>query len=440
MSDTTTNKPFRKWAMRGFMLFAVLMLGMFTLAIWLGSRTQSRLDAFRSKLDQDDPGWRFEEIKARRKAALPVDKENITLRMMHLREDHAKTFNTWLSKNENWLPREPRTGLPTPQALADAKKLKLEIQETLDEVLATQTLTSGGHVPDVGLGLDLTPLQQLRLAAGLLRFQAQIQLADNQPENAATTCLALLNLANGLNESPLLVNILGRCAICAVATDTLERVLATTDPKSSLPKLQAAYAQDNQAAIFATVLRGERAYLDANFNELNQVGFLGSLVNRLSPLRLGDQHLEGLEMRTRELELVRGPSHEWLKKFRDMPKPDPSKLLIAPLVTNDEKAIQAVVRTNAKLNSMVIAIACERFRLANGRWPKSLAEIPKTLLAEPPTDPYTGQPLRFTTTPTGIKVYAVGRDETDDGGNLSDDAKPGTDLGVELWSPEHRRK
>ena len=63
-------------------------------------------------------------------------------------------------------------------------------------------------------------------------------------------------------------------------------------------------------------------------------------------------------------------------------------------------------------------IALERFRVANGRWPDSLDEVPKTILPETPIDPFTGQPIRIARVSDGWAVYCVGCDLEDNGGNL----------------------
>ena len=35
-----------------------------------------------------------------------------------------------------------------------------------------------------------------------------------------------------------------------------------------------------------------------------------------------------------------------------------------------------------------------------------------------PTDPFDGQPLRYLRTNKGVAIYSIGRDQTDDGGQL----------------------
>ena len=98
----------------------------------------------------------------------------------------------------------------------------------------------------------------------------------------------------------------------------------------------------------------------------------------------------------------------------------------------------------ANLRCAAVALACERFRLGNGRWPKSLAEIPAAILAEIPRDPFDGKPLQFVQRADGVTIYSIGADEEDNGGRPINESgfsnAPGTDICFRLYDPAHRRK
>jgi hypothetical protein len=57
------------------------------------------------------------------------------------------------------------------------------------------------------------------------------------------------------------------------------------------------------------------------------------------------------------------------------------------------------------------AIACERFRQANGRWPRTLDEIPTSILAAVPLSPFDAKPLTYRVLDDGIVVSCFCRDE-----------------------------
>jgi hypothetical protein len=89
-----------------------------------------------------------------------------------------------------------------------------------------------------------------------------------------------------------------------------------------------------------------------------------------------------------------------------------------------------------------VAVAAERYRRANGRWPEALAQLVPGYLARVPADPFDGKPLRLRRRDDGVTVYSVGPDGKDDGGRIDRQrADPaGIDLGFRLWDVAKRRQ
>jgi hypothetical protein len=99
-------------------------------------------------------------------------------------------------------------------------------------------------------------------------------------------------------------------------------------------------------------------------------------------------------------------------------------------------------QSRAQLLSAAVALAAERFRRQQHRWPASLAELVPTYLNAVPTDPFDLQPLRFKKLTDGIVIYSVGDDGVDDGGQVlprTRQPRP-PDIGVRLWDVAHRRQ
>ena len=94
------------------------------------------------------------------------------------------------------------------------------------------------------------------------------------------------------------------------------------------------------------------------------------------------------------------------------------------------------------LRATETAVGLERVRLAKGRWPKPGDPLDPAFKDGPPADPFTGKPITWKATPTGMVVYSVSYDRRDDGGKLEirDVKKPGTDIGIRLWDAERRPK
>ena len=96
----------------------------------------------------------------------------------------------------------------------------------------------------------------------------------------------------------------------------------------------------------------------------------------------------------------------------------------------------------ARLRTSLVALAVERYRVANNAWPEDLASLVPAYVAVIPTDPFTAQPLHFRLTSDEAVVYSVGPDGMDHKGELDRSVKPadGSDIGFQLWEVGKRRR
>jgi type II secretory pathway pseudopilin PulG len=74
------------------------------------------------------------------------------------------------------------------------------------------------------------------------------------------------------------------------------------------------------------------------------------------------------------------------------------------------------VRIAAQLRTAQTGLAIERYRLAAGKLPDTLAELIPAYLDAVPKDPFDGKDLRYKKLETGFVVYSIGEDGDDDGG------------------------
>jgi hypothetical protein len=448
-------RPWKKWLLRTVAVLAVTTAGYFAVGWWRQSQAGRQLDEARAALDADDPGWRLDQIQAARARRFPPDDRNLTKLAVAIKEDTPKEFEEFLRRADDptpWLPERDFNRLPAAEKLADARKTRTLCKDVIDRCLKLGALTDGGVIPPPvpnPLNMSLEHTQRLRNAAALLSLNAVVLAADNDPAAAVASCRAGLNLVHGVNDEPTLVTMLIRVAVAAVAVQSTERVLGYTEPTAGLAELQAELLREADAPVLANGVRGERAMMDAIFDYMQTdpsalpVGafdVLSRLGVQAFKARILREQLIGLKLQTRYLDVARGPSHEWAERLKAVDTSDAKGPLIELLLPATEKVALAVLRSRARLRSLAVGVACERFRQANGRWPKELTEIPKAILAEIPTDPYTGGSLKYKLLADGIVVYAVGDDKADDGGNLTySNPKPGEDVGARLWSPPFRR-
>jgi hypothetical protein len=113
---------------------------------------------------------------------------------------------------------------------------------------------------------------------------------------------------------------------------------------------------------------------------------------------------------------------------------------VARLFPNFRRFGAMMWRDRATLQAGVLALAAERFRLEQGRWPQTVAELAPAYIAAAPVDPYGGNTFRLRRLPDGIVIYSIGPDGVDNRGEIirSQRGRWEGDIGVQLWDPQNR--
>ena len=92
------------------------------------------------------------------------------------------------------------------------------------------------------------------------------------------------------------------------------------------------------------------------------------------------------------------------------------------------KCAQTAARGEAQWSVVRLALAVEKFRVKQGRWPQQPAEVAPEWILTVPLDPFDGKPLRMKRTERGLIVYSIGPDGNDDGGTPFDSEKKTGDI------------
>jgi hypothetical protein len=133
---------------------------------------------------------------------------------------------------------------------------------------------------------------------------------------------------------------------------------------------------------------------------------------------------------------------------------DEQPVLIRWFTPPAQDMLERCLETRADLRCAMAALATERYRRANGRWPESLDALVPKYLSKVPDDPFTGKALKVKRLVDGVVIYSVGDDRQDNGGRLDrgssltfgnassivwvKSASAGSDIGFQLWDV-HRR-
>src|SRR5262249_4671995 len=124
------------------------------------------------------------------------------------------------------------------------------------------------------------------------------------------------------------------------------------------------------------------------------------------------------------VEAAKLPAEQQDARFAQIAPPASMSVLVRMVYPVFNKIVAASQRSQAQLRCALTALAVERFRLREGRWPENLSALAPGYLQAVPLDPYDGQPLRYRQLSTGVVIYSVGPDLTDDGGKINR-ANPG---------------
>jgi hypothetical protein len=453
-----------RWPRRvGYVLLALL-----TLAVgWCcydHYRLVGKLKEATDALDRDDPGWRLADIEAAR-AVIP-DEQNgarCVVRAVQL-----------LPKE--WPPKDltdALTHLDPPSRLDPTLRERLAaemdaVRPALEEARKLADMPQGRypiHYPRNPFDTLLHEQQRARRVFALLDYDALRLAEEGRANDALRSCRATLNAGRSIGDEPTCISLLIRHAGVLTACRGAERVLAQGEPDpAELVAFQRLLTDEDADPGLVVALRGERAMQhelfdaieagDVSLTELAEQGKGPDWHERLFGWADRDMLREGhpflLERMTRRIEIAKLPLHEQAAaerafdaQFDRLPRRAPASALAVGLLTPAlDKASASYRRKIAVVRCLLVALAAERFRRDKGTWPAAADDLAPDYLESVPLDPFDGNPIRYRRMDGGLVVYAVGPDETDDGGNLDpgDASRPGTDIGVRLWDPDKRRQ
>jgi hypothetical protein len=95
-------------------------------------------------------------------------------------------------------------------------------------------------------------------------------------------------------------------------------------------------------------------------------------------------------------------------------------MVAAMLVPAFDAAFKATARDIADSRAARTMIAIEKFQRRERRFPNDLTELVPTFLSSVPLDPFDDKPLRYVASPTNCKVYSIGQNRKDDGGQAAE--------------------
>jgi hypothetical protein len=414
--------------------------------------TSRRLAEALAEADRLDPGWRLEELEAKRRVV--PDDQNSGLQVplvpderLGLRAPRWYPGKRWPSADTEELLKDlpPQLRL-TPAQYRALKKDMDAIRPVIMQARRLMDYPFGRYPVEYRkdpLSTLLPYAQRNRQIANVLSYDALCRAADGDLDGAVASVRAGINCSRSIGDEPFFISLLVRSACRYYAVIRIERILGQGQPaEQALAALQHSLESDEKEPLFLVAARGERAMLD-QFMQAISSGDVPSDrilrypayydVNLSWPDRLllasgvsvpGERAAllafldEAVEISKFPLEEQQGLIEQLSARAAGLPVVAHS--LVCPrqpfLVL---KRLAELHRRNRTFMRCALAlVAVERHRQKHDRWPASLDELIPDFLSQIPLDPYDGKPLRYRRLVDGVMIYSLGPDGRDYGGPL----------------------
>ncbi|QVL31293.1 hypothetical protein KIH39_20960 [Telmatocola sphagniphila] len=448
---------------------ALLLLG-FTLLLICGatlgyrayiqSVSHASLERILARLEREDPGWEWQRIV---EARTPVSEEENGYRL--IREINA--IGNILPTRTNTANIFGKYHFPDP--------IPFEIGDWLGDMLGQRQKQvqlavriadfPKGRVPQsIDGSQNLVWINEVQQVASLIRWNSRANGQLSRIDDGLRDIHALLNLSRYLPEDEILTSMHVRSDNIRFLVFTLQEVLSRGSASvEKLAKLQHSLEEENRTPLLANCLRSSRAWnyefflrrmVDhLDYEKIETILSMYEVDIRADFSLLGNATLrfryqpwvehdlaEFLEEVTKYIDAAKGPEMEILPSFEEIQRERQQKLerdgfqikrFISGIPHLDDslsKIASAVHADRACLRCAILALATERFRLENQRWPKSVLELVPKYISELPKDPYSGQNLLMRFPKDGLAISSVGKTQVPE------------ILGFRLWNPDMRRK
>lgn len=319
-------------------------------------------------------------------------------------------------------------------------------------------------------GVLLPHLAVLKGCVRILTLRAGAELTLGQTESAVNDLELAFYLTDAIRPEPVLISQLVRGAAAQLTLQPVWEGLADRHwSDAQLQHLERRLQQFDFLADARFALRGERAFGNGIFvyvrnhprgygdlgmaeagneSESSMMGLLATLMPRgwfyleqLNYNRLFTQWIEpGLDVPSRRVNpqtLAENEAAIGKSLSPGLALLTQHRILSAMLLPALTRACQRFAYVQTMVDEAALACALERYRLANGRYPDSLAELAPKFVEKLPHDVITGEPLKYRRADNDrFVLYSVGWNGKDDGGAtaVSGRSKTSRDLTEGDWA------
>jgi len=422
MTDAPPKKTWKRQLAAAIAVAAVLVLAVLW---WAGGAHARRLAAIRAA---GDPASLADlepaPIPPNQNAAAIID--SLTPQIEVFAQAHGAFYKTDVGKAyDSGEHRFSGAGAPTDQ-LQRIRAILDQFPELSLAIAQAAACDQYASVADFSVDANkfsthqLDRIQNFRSLGRYQAWQMEVLVAEGQRDQAIRLGIELLRLAKLHEAEPMLTSYLVSIAVRGVAINGLYDALAAGPVSAEThAALDAELARQDDAGQLGRVLRTERAYAISTVDaHAAQSGWLAAPFAKMI-LR---QQFGGLLDRFDALLPVADiPWHDPRSPRRAgnvLAPPTPLGVMAMQLLPAMLATYEAHTRDQAMIRALRTFNALRAFADKNGREAAGLAEL--DLPAEATIDPYSGAPLILKSSPQGWTVYAIGKDDQDNGGAVND--------------------
>ena len=283
-----------------------------------------------------------------------------------------------------------------------------------------------------GFNTLLPDTQEVRTVARLFMLEAYVSAHDGDYDQAYKDVQGMLATAEALHFEPTLISQLVRLAIRAMAINTIEELVSTSDwSDAQLADLQTRLAEADVRAGIQRALIGERAMGVSEISKLATAPFRST--NELKALDFYKTMIASIDEPWSSAIHTSKQLADELSELSSSPVGKLKYWGVLQIFPATERVIIAGARSSALTRCVVIALAIRRFELQQGQELESMDDLSARFFALPEgrsfeemmTDPFDGQSIRTRGNTDHIAIYSVGPDLIDGQGDLgSEDSQP----------------
>jgi hypothetical protein len=358
------------------------------------------------------------------------------------RPDGLPVTEEMVTLNANEFPVAPQPQTPAADVLFALSKFSSAIEELRQASRLPHSRFPLNYATNNPAEIIIPHHASLKRSAMALSLRAVAELSDGHAEDALADIRLMLRLADSIQDEPFTWSLRSRLAIVDWAIEPIWEGLARRQwTEEQLVALERDLAGFDAISDYSRGLRSELAFdlklLDYLRTErmansitcmCGDTMFWPTVAYRLSPSgwfnmsKVTAAHLFQAALPTPAELSQKILSPDIGRRFRTAERlernsrlpPDNWSLVFVPAL---EREANHCALTQASVDLARVACALERYRRANGNYPKSLDALTPEFIQKIPHDIINGQPLRYRRMELGsFLLYSVGWNEHDDGG------------------------